>query len=106
MKVQRLIETKLTEALSPVHLDIQNESYMHSVPDGSESHFKVVIVSEAFAGQMPVKRHQQVYQILADELQVGGVHALALHTYTSSEWEQLNREVPRSPNCMGGSKNG
>ena len=36
------IETKLTEAFKPIHLDIINESYMHNVPKGSETHFKVL----------------------------------------------------------------
>jgi hypothetical protein len=42
------IQRKLTDALNPVHLDIFNESYMHNVPSGSETHFKVVVVSDKF----------------------------------------------------------
>ena len=92
---------KLEEAFSPVHLDVINESASHNVPDGSESHFKVVLVSQRFEGQTAVKRHQSVYSVLAVELQ-SGVHALALHTYLPDEW--LKHElVPNSPNCLGGS---
>jgi len=46
--VEQTIQKKLTDALNPVHLHIFNESYMHNVPPGSETHFKVVVVSEKF----------------------------------------------------------
>ena len=66
--IQQIITTKLQSALTPEFLEVLNESYMHSVPTGSESHFKIVVVSENFVGQRLVKRHQLVYGILADEL--------------------------------------
>lgn len=46
--MEQTIQKKLTDVLNPVHLDIFNESYMHNVPPGSETHFKVVVVSEKF----------------------------------------------------------
>jgi BolA protein len=46
--MEHAIRRKLTETLSPVHLDVLNESYMHNVPRGSETHFKVVVVSDKF----------------------------------------------------------
>lgn len=91
---------KLEEAFSPDHLEVINESASHNVPDGSESHFKVVLVSLSFEGQTAVKRHQSVYSVLAAELQ-SGVHALALHTYLPIEWKKKD-SVPSSPNCLGG----
>jgi BolA protein len=100
MSVANTIETKLNSGLSPSHLEIANESHMHNVPPGSESHFKVTMVSEKFQGLRPVKRHQEVYALLADELK-SGVHALALHLYTPEEWPG---ESPDSPQCLGGSK--
>ena len=48
MNVQETIENKITEALSPSYLTVMNESYMHSVPPGSESHFKLVVVTDPF----------------------------------------------------------
>ncbi|CAM3813091.1 BolA family protein [Parendozoicomonas haliclonae] len=102
MEVQARIEQRLTEAFEPVVLTVDNESYMHHVPEGSETHFKVVLVSDAFQGMLPVKRHQQVYQVLADEMQ-SAVHALALHTHTREEWDRLGGKVTASPNCKGGS---
>ena len=102
MSVQAVIEAKLSEALKPVHLEVINESHQHNVPAGSESHFKVVVVTEDFNQRRPVARHQAVYRVLADEL-AGGVHALALHTYTPAEWQQ-REGAPDSPACMGGKK--
>ncbi|GAA5170951.1 MULTISPECIES: BolA family protein [Halomonadaceae] len=101
MNVQARIEDKL-RSLEPVHLTVENESHMHSVPANSETHFKVTLVSERFAGLMPVKRHQQIYATLADELS-GPVHALALHLYTPAEWQARGNARPDSPNCRGGS---
>ena len=46
--MEQTIQKKLTDVLNPIHLDIFNESYMHNVPPGSETHFKVVVVSEKF----------------------------------------------------------
>ena len=99
---QSVIIKKLDRAFSPDHLKVINESASHNVPEGSESHFKVVLVSQSFEGQSAVKRHQSVYSVLAAELQ-SGVHALALHTYLPVEWEK-RQSAPISPDCLGGSR--
>lgn len=101
--VQAAIERKLADGLPVAHLEVVNESHMHSVPPGSESHFKVTLVSAAFDGKRQVGRHQLIYRLLADEL-AGPVHALALHTYTPAEWEARGAPAPASPGCLGGSK--
>ena len=103
MIVQQSIQAKLLDALSPGHLDVMNESHMHSVPANSETHFKVVVVSEAFAGKTRVARHQAVNGLLADEL-AGPVHALSIQAHTPEEWIARGGSVLESPNCMGGSK--
>ena len=103
MSTAQIIEEKLSGRFDLAHLDVVNESGNHNVPDGSETHFKVVIVAEAFDGQRKVARHQQVYALLADQLE-GPVHALALHTYTPDEWQLRRGEAPQSPDCLGGSK--
>ncbi len=103
MSVQTEIETKLTEALQPDHLEVINESGNHNVPPGSESHFKVVVVSQAFDGKMLVARHRAINEILAEELQ-HKIHALALHTYTPDEWQEKSGQAPLSPPCLGGGK--
>ena len=100
--IQQVVEQKLREAFSPDVLDIVNESSMHNVPEGSESHFKVIIVSDIFAGLRPVQRQQRVYQVLSEEL-AGGIHALTMQTLTRVEWKASPIKVS-SPQCMGGSK--
>jgi BolA protein len=97
LSVQHNIESKLS-VLNPIHLEVVNESHMHSVPKNSETHFKIVLVSEDFLGMRAVKRHQQIYGLLSEELE-GSVHALALHLYTPVEW---SGQSPDSPNCLGG----
>ena len=99
---ESIIIKKLEQAFSPDHLLVINESASHNVPEGSESHFKVVLVSQNFESQSAVKRHQSVYAVLAAELQ-SGVHALALHTYLPVEWEK-RQSAPISPDCLGGSR--
>jgi len=56
------IRVKLTNQFSPLHLDILNESYMHNVPKGSETHFKVVVVSSQFENTplLQVSSHKQI----------------------------------------------
>jgi len=48
MTIQDNIAKKLNDAFSPEHLEVINESYMHNVPEGSESHFKITIVCDEF----------------------------------------------------------
>ncbi len=98
MSVQTSIENTLRSHFNAAELQVENESHMHSVPANSETHFKVVLVTDDFVGKRPVARHQSIYRVLSAELE-GPVHALALHTYTVQEWQG---RVPASPNCMGG----
>ena len=101
--MQQTIISKLEKALSPEHLEVINESHMHNVPDGSESHFKVAIVSDKFKDKMLVARHRMVNKVLEEELK-GSIHALALHTMTMEEWFEKGKAA-ESPPCEGGSKN-
>ena len=105
MTVQQDIELQLAQDFVPEFLDVANESHQHSVPANSETHFKVVLVSQRFEGLRKVARHQQVYAALAAQL-AGPVHALALHTYTIAEWQARQEAAPESPECHGGSKAG
>ena len=102
MNVQQQIESQLVTELQPSFLEVVNESDQHSVPANSETHFKVVVVSAQFEGQRPVARHQKIYRALSEQLE-GPVHALALHTYTATEWQD-QQVAPESPACLGGSK--
>ena len=103
MAIQESIHSKLTDEFCPTYLEVINESHMHNVAPGSESHFKVVIVSEHFDGKMLLARHRAINKLLADELQ-SGVHALSLHTKTPTEWAAQGGTVNKSPPCLGGSK--
>lgn len=102
MSTEEDIIEKLQNALNPVYLEVTNESHMHNVPPGSESHFKVVAVTEEFNGKMLVARHRIINKVLAEELN-GSIHALALHTMTPEEWAE-KESAPVSPPCMGGGK--
>ena len=101
--VQQTIEQRLQQQFSPSFLEVINESSQHNVPAGSESHFKVTIVTEQFDGLRLIQRHRQVNQCLADVI-AEQIHALALHTYTPEQWQQQQQQSPDSPNCLGGSK--
>jgi len=103
MKIQTAIEEKITASLKPMHLDVVNESNNHNVPPGSESHFKITIVSNLFDGKILIARHRVINQLLAEEL-AGGVHALSMHTYTPKEWSDKNEQTRQSPPCLGGAK--
>ena len=99
--LQTIINDKLLSQFELQHLAVSNESSGHNVPAGSETHFSVVLVSEDFAGMRRLARHRAVHEVLADELK-GGVHALAVHTYTEAEWRDRFGSAPLSPPCLGG----
>ncbi|MGB0669446.1 MAG: BolA family protein [Porticoccaceae bacterium] len=98
--VEQSIADSVQGQFQPELLQLTNESHMHSVPPGSESHFKLVLVTDQFLGLRLVQRHQMIYQLLAEQL-AGPVHALALHTYTPEEWAET-LAAPDSPDCRGG----
>lgn len=97
------IELKLSKELCPTHLEVLNESYLHNVEPGKESHVRIVVVSESFSGLNLVKRHQLIYKQINDELE-GPIHAISLHTFTADEWKDKNETAKDSPDCLGGMK--
>lgn len=101
--IQDMIQVKLQQQFEPNFLEVINESHQHNVPEGSESHFKVVIVSQQFIGQRLLQRHRAVNRCLAEQL-ASDIHALAIHTYTEQEWQAQYQQAPESPNCLGGAK--
>ena len=88
MSAETRLKKKLLVALRPVRLDVVNESDMHaghrSSPGTGESHFRVLIVSDAFQGKSRVERHRMVNEALKGEVG-GAVHALALSAYAPGE---------------------
>ncbi|CAM9299827.1 unnamed protein product [Choristocarpus tenellus] len=100
--MQSIMESKLKSSLSPSHLEVINESHMHSGP-AQESHFKVIVVSEKFEGKPLLARHRMITELFAEELK-GAVHALSIQSKTPAQWEAEGHKVAPSPPCMGGSK--
>ncbi len=98
--MQTHLTEQLTTALSPIHLEVINESNNHSGP-ATDSHFKLVVVSDYFSDLKLIDRHRFINQLFEEEL--NHIHALAMHTYTPDEWAMKNG-APDSPKCAGGSK--
>lgn len=93
MLVEDSIREKLSKALAPSHLAVENESAKHAGHAGmaghagagsGETHFRVMVVSECFQGKSLVERHRQVNTLLKEEL-AGPVHALAIRALTPEE---------------------
>lgn len=103
MSRQERITQKLSVDFSPSHLEVVNESYMHAVPEGSESHFKVLVVSAAFAGKSRIDRQRMINATLKEELE-NGLHALSQRPLTPEEWSAQGGASFQSPECLGGSK--
>lgn len=99
MRIQNAIETKLSQEFEPLFLEVVNESSNHNVPPGSESHFKVLMVSASFKGKPTVARHRLVNKSLAYELE-NGVHALTMKLMAPEQWEAAGRTISSiSPQC-------
>lgn len=88
MSVEAAIREKLIRVLQPTRLDVVNESHLHAghrtSPGTGESHFRVLVVSQAFAGKSRIERHRLINDTLAAELK-GKVHALAIKAYAPDE---------------------
>ncbi len=102
--VETEIRQLLASAIDCTHLEVWNESSNHSVPPGSESHFRVLVVSPSFEGEKRLARHRRIHRVLATPL-AGPVHALAIEAHTPAEWQARGGAVAISPDCLGGSKN-
>ncbi len=101
MSMQAEIEARLSAEFKPFVVQVINESNNHNVPAGSESHFKLVLVSDSFDGKTLLVRHRLINSILESQLQ-NGIHALAIHAYTELEWRDMQGDAPESPACHGG----
>lgn len=93
------IREKLTQALAPSELVIEDESARHAGHAGArpegETHFRVTIVSSAFAGATRIERQRRVYALLAEELSER-VHALALRAQTPEEAEKAHAAAKKA----------
>jgi BolA protein len=87
---QRLAEirTRLEAEFSPASLQVEDESHMHVGHEGAKSglgHFRVLVVSDSFQDQSPIKRHRLVYQAMGDLMQTD-IHALTIEAFTPDEF--------------------
>jgi BolA protein len=98
------IEAILNNNLHTEKLIIENESNKHNVPPNSETHFKLILVSEDFIPLKKIERHRLINKLLAEELQKG-LHALSIHAYTPEEWKKNAQSIIASPHCKDGYKN-
>jgi BolA protein len=88
MLVRDVLTKKLNDAFTPENIDVVDESHLHEGHaghrQGGQSHFRIYIVSQAFAGKSRIDRHRMINAALADDL-AGGVHALAIHASAPGE---------------------
>ena len=93
--MEEIIRSKLA-ALSPIKLELINESHKHAGHAGSNnsgnSHFNLLIVSDAFIDQSKVQCHKMIYQLLAEELK-DQVHALSIRAFTKDELDQTKQPI-------------
>ena len=87
---QRLAEIRirLEAELSPETLQVEDESHMHVGHEGAKGglgHFRVLVVSDKFRGQSPIKRHRLIYQAVGELMQTD-IHALAIEAFTPDEF--------------------
>ena len=94
--IENKIVYTLNQCMNISSLKIQNESFMHNVPDGSESHFKVVIVSNDFENLSLIKRHKLVHNHLKNMMK--NIHAISIHAFNEEEFK-LNPIILDSPEC-------
>ena len=98
--MEKIIESQIidiiNDKLSPSVLNLINESFMHNVPPGSESHFKLIVVSDVFKDLTKVKRHQLIYRTLNKIMDE--IHALSIYAFDENEYN-ANPIVIDSPNC-------
>jgi len=95
-KIENTIKNLLIDKFNPSLLSITNESYMHNVPEGSESHFKIVLVSDSFKDVSKIKQHQKIYKVLGNIM--NSIHALSIYSFDEMEYEN-NPVIIDSPNC-------
>jgi len=96
MNFYDVIIRDLNSAFAVNHLYLENESYMHNVPANSETHFKLVIVSDDFCATPKVKRHQSIYSVLSTTMK--SIHALSIQAFTLDEFK-ADPIILKSPDC-------
>ena len=94
--IENKIINSLINSMNVSSLKVLNESFMHNVPKDSESHFKIVIVSNDFKNLSLIQRHKLVYKSLDDIM--NKIHALSIQSFSDDEFT-LNPIILDSPEC-------
>lgn len=104
------MEKTLIEKFNPTKLELINDSNNHSVKEGSETHFRVFIVSDDFKNKTKVQTHQEIYKLFINEMgekHLNKLHSLSIFSYTPEEYEKnqssLENKIP--PVCASKNKN-
>lgn len=83
---EALLRQKLAP-LAPSRIELIDDSALHAGHAGAKSgggHYRLLIVSAAFAGESTVRRHRLVYDALG-ELMRQKIHALTIKALTAEE---------------------
>ena len=86
-----MIRERLQQALPVAHLNVEDESHLHVGHAGAKDgggHFRVLVVSDAFDGLAPLKRHRLVYDAMGDAMRRDTIHALSIRALTPPEYER------------------
>ena len=94
--IESKIIKRLIDSINISSLKVLNESFMHNVPKDSESHFKIVIVSNDFKNLSLIQRHKLVYKSLDNIM--NNIHALSVQPLSDDEFA-LNPIILDSPEC-------
>ena len=95
--IESTINSIIEESYNPVYVELVNESFMHNVPKDSESHFKLIIVSDIFKDMTLVQRHKHIYSSLKTIM--NNIHALSINAFDIDEFK-LNPTKSMSPDCI------
>ncbi len=88
MSIAAIITQKLQQALSPVTIQVIDESHKHighvGARDSGETHFAIIVISQQFKGLSRLQRHKLIYSILDLEMQ-NNIHALSIVAHAPEE---------------------
>lgn len=80
----KMLEARLKEAMPAAEIQIRDTT-------GTGDHFEARIVASEFEGKSMIEQHRIVYAPLQDLLASGALHALALKTYSPTQWQKLGK---------------
>ncbi len=92
MDIVRVIEDRLKQTFSPIHLVIEDRSAAHQGHQGMASggaHLVLQITSAQFEGISDIARQREIYSLLDSEFKTGAIHALTITAHSVNEWQQM-----------------